>query len=213
MGTKERREREKQEIRGKILDAARELFATSGYEAVTMRMVAEKIEYSPTTIYLHWKDKQELLHEICMSDFGALADVFQRISRVADPVERLKKIGMAYVKFAQEHPHHYRLMFMTPLPHPSVDPQHDGKGNPERDAYAFLRVTVEQAIAEGRIRPDLKDPDLVTQIAWAGVHGIVSLHLAMGTSPWVEWRPLKRTAETAIDLLITGLVQGAPLGR
>jgi AcrR family transcriptional regulator len=77
MGVKERREREKSEIRDKILDAARELFITEGYDGVSMRKVAEKIEYSPTAIYLHFADKQELFHELCHEDFARLAQVFQ----------------------------------------------------------------------------------------------------------------------------------------
>ena len=205
MGTKERRERERQEVRAMILDAARELFATAGYEAVTMRMVAEKIEYSPTAIYLHFKDKQELLAELCRTDFRSLAQAFQRIARVNDPIERIRKIGLAYVKFAQEHPHHYRLMFMTPAPVAAPNPEKDGKGNPEEDAYAFLRLAVQQAMAEGRLRPELTDADLVTQLAWAGVHGVISLHLAIGNSPWVDWRPLKRSAEAMIDMTARGL--------
>ncbi|MFN8549761.1 MAG: TetR/AcrR family transcriptional regulator [Candidatus Eisenbacteria bacterium] len=205
MGTKERRERERQEVRGLILDAARELFATAGYEAVTMRRVAEKIEYSPTAIYLHFKDKQELLAELCRTDFLSLAQAFQRIARVTDPIERIRRIGLAYVKFAQEHPHHYRLMFMTPAPEAVTDPDKQGKGNPEQDAYAFLRLAVQQAMADGRLRRELDDADLVTQTAWAGVHGVISLHLALGNSPWVPWRSLKRSAESMIDVITRGI--------
>ena len=65
MGVKERREREKSETRDKILDAARELFVTEGYEGVSMRKVADKIEYSPTAIYVHFADKEELFRELC----------------------------------------------------------------------------------------------------------------------------------------------------
>ena len=77
MGVKERREREKSETRDKILDAARELFIAEGYEGVSMRQVADKIEYTPTTIYVHFADKEELFHEICHEDFARLAQVIQ----------------------------------------------------------------------------------------------------------------------------------------
>src|SRR5262245_13887112 len=116
MGVTERRERERQETRTKILDAARELFAELGYEAVTMRKVAERVEYSPTAIYFHFKDKESLMRELCEIDFGSLAHQFQKIAREKDPIERLRKIGHAYVAFGVDFPNHYRLMFMTPRP-------------------------------------------------------------------------------------------------
>ena len=102
MGINERREREREEVRGKILDAARDLFARDGYEAVTMRKIAEAIEYSPTAIYLHFKDKESLVRELCMGDFDSLARAFQRIAREPDPLERLRKVGLAYADFKQE---------------------------------------------------------------------------------------------------------------
>src|SRR5271169_1922921 len=107
MGVKERREREKSETRDKILDAARELFATEGYEGVSMRRVAEKIEYSPTAIYVHFTDKNELFHELCRQDYARLSEVFQSSGMSTDPVERLKQIGRTYIEFGLQHPNHY----------------------------------------------------------------------------------------------------------
>lgn len=207
MGIKERRERERHEVRTAILDAARELFARDGYEAVTMRKVAEAIEYSPTAIYLHFPDKETLVRELCLCDFQSLAKAFQRIAREKDPLERLRKAGLAYVDFALEHPNHYRVMFMTPHPHPQEgeDLAALGKGNPEEDAWAFFRGTVAEAIAAGRLRPELNDPDLVGQALWAGVHGVVALHIAKKGDPWVDWRPLKKTVALVIDGLLRGL--------
>src|SRR5215469_16493619 len=116
MGVKERREREKSETRDKILDAARELFVSHGYEGVSMRKVADKIEYSPTAIYVHFADKQALFRELCHRDFERLAQVFQGTDLPRDPLERLKRIGRTYVEFGRQYPNHYRLMFMTPHP-------------------------------------------------------------------------------------------------
>src|SRR5437879_1972140 len=99
MGSSERRTREKGELRAKILDAARELFATQGYEAVTMRKVADKIEYSPTAIYLHFKDKTALIRELCDNDFMTFAGQFMKLVKISDPIERLRKVGYAYVDF------------------------------------------------------------------------------------------------------------------
>ena len=207
MGIKERRERERQEVRGRILDAARDLFVRDGYEAVTMRKIAEAIEYSPTAIYLHFKDKDALVRELCLVDFDSLAKAFQRIAREPDPLERLKKSGLAYADFALEHPNHYRLMFMTPHPAPAKDDEAMArrKGNPEADAYAFLVGTVAEAIEKGLLRPELKDPHLVAQAAWAGVHGVVSLHVAKGADPWLDWTPLKKTVTLVVESFSRGI--------
>src|SRR5512138_1144752 len=104
MGTAQRRERERLTLREKILDAARELFTAFGYEAVTMRKIAERIEYSPTAIYLHFADKDALLRELAVIDFTAFAHRFRRATRYTDPVERLGQLGKLYVEFALEHP-------------------------------------------------------------------------------------------------------------
>ena len=207
MGITERREREREEVRGRILDAARELFARDGYEAVTMRKIAEAIEYSPTAIYLHFKDKESLVRELCLVDFDSLARAFQRIAREPDPLERLRKVGLAYADFALEHPNHYRLMFMTPHPAAVKDDEETSrrKGNPEADAYAFLVATAAEAIEKGLLRPDLKDPHLVAQADWAGVHGVVSLHVAKGEDAWIAWKPLKKTVALVVEAFSRGI--------
>ena len=204
MGPKERRVREREEIRGKILDAARDLFVTEGFEAVSMRKIADRIEYSPTAIYFHFRDKESLLKELCQSDFLSLAQQFVKAKTIADPIERLKATGMAYLHFGLEHPNHYRLMFMTP--HPPVEPDNE-KGNPEEDAYAFLKSIITEAIAKKRFRTEYKDAELVSQIVWSGVHGVISLQIAKCNDSWVEWRPLETRAKVMIDVLVDGLVR------
>lgn len=207
MGVKERREREREEVRTKILDAAREMFATEGYEAVTMRRIAERIEYSPTAIYLHFKDKESVLREICEVDFLTLAQELLVIAKVPDPIERLRAAGLAYAEFGLSHPNHYRLMFMTPHPHHEEDEVDLDKGNPEEDAYAFLRGSVAEAIAAGRLLPEMDDADLVAQTLWAGMHGVVSLQCAKAEDPWVEWRAVSERTRMMIDTLIRGMVR------
>ena len=206
MGTSERREREKQELRRKILDTARDLFVNEGFEAVTMRKIAQKIEYSPTAIYLHFKDKDALFVELCNHDFLRLAQAFNQISEIKDPIERVRRIGRAYLDFSLEYPNHYRLMFMTPHPAPPANDMLT-KGNPEEDAYAFLKTTVEAAIRAGRFRPEMKDAELIAQTLWAGVHGVASLQIAKHGDHWVEWRSITRRAEMMMDSLLFGMLK------
>lgn len=213
MGVKERREREKSETRDKILDAARELFITEGYEGVSMRRVAEKIEYSPTAIYVHFADKNELFRDLCHQDYARLAEVFQSSVMSTDPMERLKQIGAIYIDFGTRYPNHYKFMFMTPHPDQELDDEdREVHGNPEKDAYAFLKWAVQQAIDAGCLREELRDADAVSQTLWAGVHGVISLEIAKGCDAWVEWHPIQQRAEMILDVMLRGLLR-QPAGR
>jgi AcrR family transcriptional regulator len=208
MGVHERRERERIETREKILDAARELFIAEGYDGVSMRQVAEKIEYTPTTIYGYFRDKEELFLELCHSDLRDLAESFVKLAQIPGLAQRLRRIGHAYIDFGLKNPNHYRMMFMTA--HPEITEEVErrmGKGNPEKDAYAFLRHTVVEALAAGLFRNDLNDPELIAQTLWAGAHGMVSLQIAKGDDKWVPWRSLKRRADLMLDGLLKGLLQ------
>jgi len=207
MGIQERRQREKEELRDQILDAARDMFVERGYEAVTMRGIAERIEYSPTAIYLHFADKEALIRAICDADFGALAGHFQTIAGIQDPLERIRAIGRAYAGFARKHPNQYRLMFMTPLPGEPAERSSLERGNPEQDAYAFLRLAVADAIKEKRLLPKYKDADLVSQVLWSGIHGVVSLRIAKCSDAWVPWSDEEQTVDVMIDALLRGLVR------
>ncbi len=206
MGSSERRERERLKVRGKILDAARKLFIQQGYDAVTMRKIAQRIEYSPTAIYAHFQDKEALMRELCTEDFQMLANVFQQVAAIEDPIERLRQTGRAYVDFAIRYPNHYRLMFMTPRP-PDFKPDESGKGDVQRDAYAFLIAVVRDAMAKGAFRGELQDADLLAQVLWAGVHGVVALHLVGAKDKWVEWRPLDAAAQGMLDALYRGVLR------
>jgi AcrR family transcriptional regulator len=204
LGPRERREREREEIRTRILDAARELFASEGVESVTMRRIADRIEYSPTAIYFHFRDKEALLAELCDYDFRSFAHGFIEIARIADPVQRLVAAGEAYVSFGLEHPSHYRLMFMTPK---NTEPNTEAKGDPTEDAYAFLKGIVSELMATGRFRDEITDIDLAVQIIWSAVHGLVSLEIAKCNDDWVDWRPVQVRAKAVSDMMIRGLLK------
>lgn len=207
MGSNERREREKLELRRKILETARKMFLAEGYEAVTMRKIAQKIEYSPTAIYLHFKDKDALFAELCRHDFLRLAQALSGIAEIKDPIEQLRRMGRAYLDFALEFPNHYRLMFMTPHPVEAEEMQTLERGNPEEDAYAFLKQIVTGAIKAGRFRPEYTDAELIAQTFWAGVHGVASLQIAKHGDQWVDWRPITKRAEMMIESQLQGMLK------
>ena len=209
MGSRDRRDRERKETREKIFAAAREMFAHEGYEAVTMRAIADKVEYTPTAIYHHFANKQALVTELCNCDFDVLAKQFARASTITDPLERMRMAGEAYLQFAIEHPQHYRFMFMTTLPEIPHDAQFmvEVVGNPESDAYAFLRLACVEAIEQGRLRPELSDSHEVTQLLWATLHGLISLRINKQHEEWVPWRDLRAAARNAMDVLFRGILR------
>jgi AcrR family transcriptional regulator len=200
MGPKQRREREKETLRQDILDAARDLFVKEGYENVSMRRIAEKIEYSPTTIYLYFEDKASLLFAICDETFAKLAKRLESIVKENDdPVEALKRGCRAYCEFGLKYPNHYRVTFIN---HPQI---HLGADHYLRDgsmgmkAYNCLRSGVEECIKQKRFRES--DVDTVTQMMWAGGHGLTSLLITKPNFPWSNRNQL-------IDIMIDTLVEG-----
>ncbi len=203
------------ETREKILDAARELFVTQGFERATMRRIADAIGYTPTTIYLYFKDKESLLRELAERDFTALAFSLSTIAQIDDPVERLRRMGVAYTEFGLAHPNQYRFMFMTEQ-FPVVRNETSlecAEGPPERDAYAFLTRTVAACIQSGRLRPVYHIVEQVAQMVWGAIHGIISLYVARQHVPWIPWHPPADTAAMLIDTLVHGmLADGADIG-
>ena len=157
---------------------------------------------------MHFKDKDELFLEICHQDYRLLAHSMVSLAQVADPVQRLRKIGAAYIEFGLNNPNHYRRMFMTP--HPPVAKGAEelmGKGNPEEDAYELLRATVGEALNAGAFREHLKDADLIAQTLWGGVHGVTSLQIAKCNEGWVPWCSVQQRGETMINSLLDGLLK------
>lgn len=224
-GPKQRREREKEALRQVILDAARELFVKEGYENVSMRRIADKIEYSPTTIYLYFEDKAALLFAVCEETFAKLAKQMESMSRKStDPVETLKRGCRAYVEFGLKYPNHYRVTFINrPDLHRGEHPEgcqgirlttgrrvklirQEGGENYLREGsmgmrcYSQLRANVEECIKQKRFRRG--DLEALTQMMWAGGHGVVSLLITKPDFPWVDQDKL---IDLMIDVLIDGL--------
>ncbi|MEQ1569328.1 MAG: TetR/AcrR family transcriptional regulator [Myxococcota bacterium] len=203
MGSKERREREKQATRQRILDAARQLFVEHGYDQVTMREIARRIEYSPTAIYLHFADKEALMTELSVCDFRAFTDAFERLPANADPLGRLQDLARAMVGFAVENPHQYRLLFMTPRPAP---PPEAMVLKPDVDAYDLLVRAVQQARDAGLVHPGWA-VDLTAQVLWGSLHGLVALKLVLPAKDRVPLLALEQLTTTATCTLMVGFAQ------
>jgi AcrR family transcriptional regulator len=201
----ERRERDRAATRRKILEAARRMFVQQGYEGTTMRAIAARIGYTPTAIYHHFKDKDALVAELSAMDFQAFAQALRRTGTEGDPLERLGKIGEAYVEFGLTHPMQYQFIFM--MRRPGGDPPL----NPAESAYGFLRQTCVEVIATGRLRPEFNDADELAQMAWSSVHGLVALQVAKGSDPRFNWRDARLTRAKMRAALLHGILRGTEL--
>ncbi len=211
MASEDRRAREKVEVQGRILDAARELFVSQGVEAVSMRKIAEAIEYTPAALYVHFTDKNELLREMCRRDFDALTTETLKLAAVPCPIARIYLCGMGYIRFGIEHKNHYRMMFMTPHPPEIVPTEEDRKkmNDPDQDGYAFFRHTVGEAITQRKFRTEYTDVDLATQTFWAAVHGVTAIEITHSNDPWLELAPLSARIELVLDVLLRGMLADA----
>lgn len=204
-----RRNREKAETRRLILEAARELFTSEGYAQTSMRRIAEQIGYTATAIYHHFADKDALLNELCLLDFRALSEALRHMGQIPNPIDRLRAMGVNYVRFALENPQQFRFLFMVerPMPGPDVvtiDPAEDG--------YEFLLSNIRQAMAAGAFRPELTDAELIAQTFWAGVHGVAAIHLSMpkGTlHPWIVMKDPAETSALMVDVICRGVLKSS----
>jgi len=158
-------------MRKRILETAMRLFLKEGFEKVTLRRIAEKIEYSPAAIYLHFKDKDDILYELHSEGFEELYERQQAILTVKDPLKRLRRHGEIYLTFALEKPEYYDLMFIMRNPAKKIKEQK--AWDIGLRSYEFLRQNVEECIKAGAL--PRANVDVATFSLWAHVHGIASL--------------------------------------
>lgn len=202
MAPKERREREKQDLRQKILDAAQSIINEEGFAALTMRKLADHIEYSAASLYLHFRSREQIAQELCVLGYGRLLDALSASSPESDPIGRLRAMAKAYVSFGLEHPETYRLIFMGDSAYMEVA---FADRSPESPAHRSFQLIVDVA-------DELKHAGLFTgpasaaetaELLWSALHGIVSLRL---TCPGFEGAPTGDLTEMMVSTLLYGLI-------
>jgi len=192
-----RREKHREELRQIILDAAREIFVRDGYENFSMRKLARRIEYSPGSIYLHFKNREELFESLVEESFARLLKaltVLNNCNPDEDPVAVLRKGFRIYVDFGLRNVNDYRFAFMI------------GRSAPKRPyrvhpAFEVLRQMVRRCVTEKRFRA--VDVETVSQALWVSAHGVTSLLIQRPRFPWVG---KKQLIEQVIDGAVNSLL-------
>jgi AcrR family transcriptional regulator len=167
-----RKQREKEEMRTLILDAARKVFLKKGYFDTSIRTIAEEIEYSPGTIYLYFKDKDEIFHALHEEGFRKMLDKMQPLEHVTDPFERLKAMGRVYLEFARDNKDFYDLMFIiqAPIKHELEE----GKWEMGRRTLEYLKNVLRECQQAGHFKN--QDIEYLSFVVWSTVHGMSALY-------------------------------------
>lgn len=176
--TAERRD-PREDLRERIVEAARDIVGEEGLDALSMRALAVRIGYSPATIYLHFKDKDEILRSVMEEGFKRLGATMEREQRDlpadAAPLERFAMAGRGYAKFALENTGYFRAMFKMPkVAHMDMcDPAEAGGAGVSQEHWTEM---IRGAIASGEMAA--KDAEQAAVIGWGVMHGLTSLYLS-----------------------------------
>jgi len=200
MSIDERKERHKESLRQEILDASREILLAEGYTYLSMRRIAERIEYSPTTIYLYFKNKDDILYQLCVE---TLERQFEAIRAAgADqpaPFLRLRASLRAYVDFGLSEPDRYKITYMADLSPYVSTARIVEQGSVADKLIEMMCHRVHEALVAAECERDVES---VFQALWAHCHGMVSLLIGQPDFPWTDREKL---IETGLDLSLAGL--------
>lgn len=202
MGIAERKERQKSDLREQVLAAAEELFVKDGYRNVSMRKIAERIEYSPTTIYRLFRDKADVMNHLIARGYSGVYRRYEEIlaHRPDSPLETLNLILAEYVDFALKNPNHYQLWFATSELRVVDGQLRMRHGDTSYRVYSTWIERIDECKAEGLL-PD-RDTLALFQLIWGSVHGMISLRIHHSRFPWL---PVDQHVEELLSLLNRGL--------
>ncbi len=198
--------------REEILQAAKELFLEQGYDATTIRRIADRVGVSAPALYLYFPDKEQMMLALCDQTFGHLLRAVEEIEKtVTDPRQRIRRFGEAYLKFGLEHPDEYRLIFIgNNVPEsvrkvghrmPTDDPTRPGVGG----ALVFQRLVAAFVEAQASGLALNYAPDTCAELCWMGIHGVVSVLITKPDFPWTNRDTLMNGM---LDITLKGVVAG-----
>jgi AcrR family transcriptional regulator len=203
MGSRERQDRERQAVREGILTAARELFVHEGYRNVSMRKIAERIEYSPAAIYGYFESKDAIFFALAEEGFRLMGEAHVAATDgAANAVEALRRMFLGYYRFSREHPQFFELMFLDRSV-PQLSERWDELGFAKEKMRQAIAV-VEWAVTAGALPPGT-DAAAAFHVLWAAIHGPATLAVCGRLSPDEDPDAL---AADALEAVLAGLRAG-----
>jgi AcrR family transcriptional regulator len=199
MGIVARKEKQKQEVRSLILEESMKLFVEEGFSKVSVRKIAERVQYSPTTLYLYFKDKNEILFYCCESGFKKMLEHNIALGLISDPIERLHQMGVNYLNFGLENPEYYDLMFIQEAPMSALIDMGAGWSSGDQ-ALEALKIIVQDAMDKGVLVP--AKVETVAMAVWSMVHGLVSLAIRQRLDKLVPAEDVEKTMHESLDWLL-----------
>jgi len=175
MGIAERKEKQKSDIKKMILEASMKLFVEEGFENLTIRKIADIIQYSPTTIYLYFKDKNEIFYSLHELGFQKMGEINRNLIDIKNPLTRLYKMGENYIEFGLDNQEFYDIMFISRAPMQVLESMENCDWKYGEAALHALMGTVEECMVKGYIQKG--NVQAVSMAIWGMVHGLVSLQI------------------------------------
>lgn len=197
MGIPQRKEREKADMRRLILDAAHELFRQNGFEGLNIRSIAEAIEYSPATIYLYYKDKNEIYFALQYEAAAAKRRHVLPAADIEDPWERLIDFGKRYIDFGFTHPDWYDLLFLVRAPMEHIENQECWQLG--LASHSFFTETVRACVEHRYFKST--DVETIAYTLWCHAHGMVSLFVRDRMRMYPEEKRME-LAKKSFDMIV-----------
>jgi len=190
-------EQEISSFREELCRVATQLFAERGYEGVTMRSLAKQVGCSPMTPYRYFESKEEIFAVVRAAAFRRLADACDKATReVENFLLSASATSWAYLRFAMDEPHAYRIMFELSQPDAAAYPELvDAVDRSRHFMYEPLVTLIDEGILQG-------EPAVLANVFWAGIHGVIVLHLAGKLGEGV-------TIDQVFDSMLTTMSLGA----
>lgn len=175
MSIADRKAKEKEALKMLILKGAKKLFLEKGIEQTTIRNIADEIDYSVGTVYVYFKDKNAILHDLHSIGFQELGGYFKELFSIEDPMERLRKMGFIYIKFALENQEMYDLMFNVKAPMEFLENSNNDDWDEGAVTFGLVKQTIKECIDKGHFVGHNVEP--LSFMVWSLVHGMCCLQI------------------------------------
>jgi AcrR family transcriptional regulator len=207
MGIKERQGRDREAVRRAILDAARDLFVSEGFQNVSIRKIADRIEYSPAALYGYFPSKDDLFFALAEEGFRLLFGKPSSVepAQALPPLERIRTIFWRLYQFSCDHPQYFALMFLDRSV-PRINREYERFAF-AREMRALLVAQVQHCIDEG-VFPSTVPPMVAFRVLTSGLLGVASMRLSDRLAPGENAGDLARDV---LDVSIAGLQSGVAL--